>query len=94
MSDMKLNNGSYYQCKNNELEASIIHHGKEDGVHPNMYGLQIYTSDGGLICLGYIPEESFDIQPATAIVNAALAENKDFKWWMANGDIWLAANVV
>jgi len=91
---MELNNGSYYQWKNEELEASIIYHGIEDGRHPNAYGLQIHTSDGGLWCFGYLPENGFDIRAATAIVNSALAEDKDFEWWQNNGATWFTNNIV
>lgn len=91
---MILNNGSYYQWENDELVASIIYHDENDGGNPSADGLQIHTSDGGLWVVGYLPERGFDIRPATAIVNKALKENKDFNWWKANGDLWFALNVI
>ncbi len=91
---MQFNNGSYYQwSEGNKLEASIIHHGKEDGVHPNMYGLQIHTRDGGLLAIGYLPKSGFDIHYASTIVNAALKEDQDFDWWAINGDGWFSAMI-
>lgn len=90
----ELNNGSYYKYEDGELTGSIIHHQEFDGRHPNQYEIQIHTSDGGLLAIGYIRDVEFNEILAKEICNMALRENKDFNWWIDNYGIWWQQNTV
>lgn len=92
----ELNNGSYYKWNDakEKLEASIIYHSSQDGKHTNSYGVQIYTSDGSLLDIGYIAENNFHHLLAKGIADMALRENKDFEWWRENYRLWWQKNVV
>jgi len=89
----ELNNGSYYNFEGDELFASIIKHRPDDGVHPDVYGCQIHPSDGGIVVIGYIPNDVFDHVRAQAICDAALSENMPFAWWVENAAQWWANEV-
>ena len=81
-------NCSFYKWDGGNLVGSIIYHDERDGVHPNAHGVQIHTSDGGLLAIGYIRHSEFDAPLAKAICDAALRKNRDYKWWIANARKW------
>jgi hypothetical protein len=90
----KLDNGSYYKWEHGELTGSIIHCSESDGCHPNQYGIQIHTADGGLFCIGHILNVEFNPILVRAICDMALRENKDFDWWVENKNVWWYENVI
>lgn len=81
----EINNQSYHKMNNYNVKASII-----SNVY--VYGLQISTSDGGMLQIGEINEEHFNFDIAKSICEKALSENKDFEWWIANNDKWFRNN--
>lgn len=87
-------NGSYYKFENGDIPGSIIHIESFDGKHPNTYSVQILTSDGGLLAIGYIPNVYFNAEIAQKICDLALEENKDYVWWIENYRSWWEGNVV
>jgi len=77
-----------------ELVASLINHGPHDDINLNKWGVQIHPADGGLVVIGYIHQDAFDSISAQAIADAALHENKDYEWWVANATEWFMKNTV
>ena len=87
-------NGSFYKWDGENLVGSIIYHDERDGAHPNAHGVQIHTSDGGLLAIGYIQHSEFDAPLAQAICDKALLENRSYEWWVKTAREWWAANVI
>lgn len=81
--------GSYYKWDDENLNASLIHHIPEHDGHPyERYSVQIHTSDGGLVVIGYIRIEHFDADVAQSLADLALSENQTYDWWIANATEW------
>jgi len=84
--------GSFCKWDGENLVGSIIYRDKYDGVHPNAHGVQIHTSDGGLLAIGYIKHAEFDATLAKAICDDALRENRPYEWWVKTASEWWARN--
>lgn len=84
--------GNYFNFVGDDLIGSIIHHDARDGVHPCTYGVQIHTSDGGLLAIGYIHEDDFDEDTAKSLCESAISMNMPFDWWIQNSHAWWRSN--
>lgn len=87
------NNGSYYRWEkgtldNRNLVGSLIYSDKNDGKYPDVWHIQIHTSDGGLIVINRVKNTEFIPRLAKAIVDMALKENQTFRWWATNRLKW------
>ncbi len=84
-------NGSWYlwgERGKGKLLGSLIRPDKNE----NEWGVSVYTSAGGLVFVGKIPEDEFDLSVAQSIVVRALNEDKTFEWWCNNACQWWRAN--
>lgn len=80
-----------YLFNGDEIVARVIYHELFDGLHPNQYGVQIQPSDGGLVCVGYLPGDAAQsVRAAKAMCERAIAENLPYSWWEKECANWFS----